>query len=382
MIIENLNFFSLIIPSFLIVIGLCVICFNAIKTLPKYITWHAVATVCIGLCILLHSILTHSIMAYSIALVLGIFLLASIFITHAVHHRLNIETHWGNIIFVALVGFCLLFYFSAIQDNQDIRHLILGVTISSIFGNRIYELWSLKPRLYVDRGLKYVVCFIVVIAVIRGMILFMIMDNNSLVSDSENIWATTQLLLILLDLIFFALFTGCALQDQIRKLRIERNIDPLTGLLNRRALNERINALNDSITIKNALLLCDLDYFKKINDTYGHPIGDEALKHVSAIMSKSIRPYDEISRIGGEEFVIVLKDVNHDMALNIGERIRKAIEAQPLIINEQTIPITVSIGMDFFDNRIQFDHTMEAADLLLYQAKKMGRNQIQWHLIP
>ena len=185
-----------------------------------------------------------------------------------------------------------------------------------------------------------------------------------------------------MDLIFFALFTGCALQDQIRKLRIERNIDPLTGLLNRRALNERINALNDSSTIKNALLLCDLDYFKKINDTYGHPIGDEALKHVSAIMSKSIRPYDEISRIGGEEFVIVLKDVNHDMALNIGERIRKAIEAQPLIINEQTIPITVSIGMDFFDNRIQFDHTMEAADLLLYQAKKMGRNQIQWQLIP
>lgn len=382
MIIENLNFFSLIIPAFLIVIGLCVVCFNLIKVLPKYITWHGVATVCIGLCILLHTILAHSVMAYNIALVLGIFLLASIFITHAVHHRLDIETHWGNIVFVALIGFCLLFYFSAIQDNQDIRHLILGITISSIFGNRIYELWSLKPRMYVDLGLKYVVCFIVFIAVFRGMILFMIMDNNKLVSDSENIWATTQLLLIILDLLFFGLFIGCALQDQMRKLRVERNIDPLTGLLNRRALNERINALTQSNSIQNALLLCDLDYFKKINDTYGHPIGDEALKHVSSIMRKSIRPYDEISRIGGEEFVIVLKDVNHEIALNIGERIRKAIESQPLIINGQTIPITVSIGMDFFNHRIKFDQTMESADLLLYQAKKMGRNQIQWQLIP
>ena len=382
MIIENLNFFSLIIPAFLIAIGLGVSCFAFLKPIPKYVTWHAIATVCIGLCILLHTVLNHAVLHSTLALVLGIFLLACCFIINAVHHRLNIQTQWKSLIGVTLIGVGSLFYFSVIHDDQDIRLILLGFTISIIFANRLITLIKYKPKQLIDHGLKITVCIIIVIASVRGVILYFLIGNGGFVSDFQNIWATTQLLLIILDLVFFALFTACAIQDLMSKLRIERNIDPLTGLLNRRALNERVHSKNEDPIRTKALLLCDLDFFKKINDTYGHAVGDEALKHVSAIMNKSIRPYDEISRIGGEEFLIILMDVNQEMALNIAERIRHAIESQPLKSNGQIIPITASIGMDFFEHKEDFDKTMQSADLLLYQAKKLGRNQVQWELKP
>lgn len=124
--------------------------------------------------------------------------------------------------------------------------------------------------------------------------------------------------------------------------------------------------------------MADLDYFKKINDQYGHHLGDLALQHVSRILQNSMRRQDKVSRIGGEEFVIILENLAQQEAYAIAERIRHSIAYTPILYQGQSIHLSISIGMSFFTQAQQVDAALLDADQLLYDAKKMGRNQVQY----
>lgn len=157
--------------------------------------------------------------------------------------------------------------------------------------------------------------------------------------------------------------------------------DPLTNLYNRRVLEERLSKdIQRASRYKVSLSICmlDIDYFKNINDTYGHSIGDMVLKKLSRMIEDALRTTDYTARYGGEEFLIVLADTSLSSTEEFAERLRKQVEEMTIELeNKEIIKITVSIGISTFtQERASLDTLISSADLAMYQAKESGRNCI------
>ncbi|WP_179124030.1 GGDEF domain-containing protein [Marinococcus halophilus] len=156
--------------------------------------------------------------------------------------------------------------------------------------------------------------------------------------------------------------------------------DNLTTLYNQRAFQELLGQAAEEYPASSrplSLLVLDIDYFKQINDTYGHLEGDMVLKQLSHVIVASIRPDDVAFRIGGEEFGVILYDCDETHALTIAERIRTDVARTPFILSGQPAPqfITVSIGVGSYPVPEKNVHALyELADQALYQAKRQGRN--------
>lgn len=154
--------------------------------------------------------------------------------------------------------------------------------------------------------------------------------------------------------------------------------DGLTGLLNRKAWEfELEQELQRCTRYENAssMLMFDIDHFKKINDNYGHPAGDEVIRQTAKLTQQCVRSVDITGRYGGEEFAIILPDTNADAALMLAERIRKCIADSTAFYEGTSINYTVSIGISEFSD--QFKNTtqwIDNTDKGLYQAKENGRN--------
>ncbi|MEC1260032.1 GGDEF domain-containing protein [Bacillus swezeyi] len=167
----------------------------------------------------------------------------------------------------------------------------------------------------------------------------------------------------------------------LKKYEEESSIDFLTGLNNVRNFDAIWNAQISNAKEKNeklSLLLIDVDYFKNINDTYGHSIGDAILKELGMILKKSTRTVDIVSRNGGEEFSVILPNCSNSRAAEIAERIRNEVEAHTFNISFSIkINITVSIGVVTFPEVIEnTDELINKADQCLYKAKQLGRNRV------
>ena len=155
-------------------------------------------------------------------------------------------------------------------------------------------------------------------------------------------------------------------------------VDPLTGLENRRSLVEFGEVqlkLAQRYNFFFSIMMIDLDYFKKINAIYGHPLGDEILKNIAKILKDSLRNVDHLGRFGGDEFVIILPNTNLKNAVVTAEKVREAIANFKHNIEEQIIQATVSIGIASY-NPLDDDvnQILERADQALYTAKSSGRN--------
>jgi two-component system, cell cycle response regulator len=179
---------------------------------------------------------------------------------------------------------------------------------------------------------------------------------------------------------------GIALQDVLehsasRQLYEFSMRDPLTGIHNRRYLDQRLNeefayALRHRSPV--SVLIVDLDYFKKVNDTWGHPTGDRVLRHAAEIIQRCVRKEDVAARFGGEEFAMLARILLPEGALALGERVRRRIERGSVVQDGQHIRFTASVGIaSAFPDR-GYDSVgalLAAADRALYRAKAGGRNR-------
>ena len=162
-------------------------------------------------------------------------------------------------------------------------------------------------------------------------------------------------------------------------LKDRAETDALTGLLNRNSAFLLLeDAIRDACENSNslAILMLDIDYFKNINDTYGHQVGDEVLKQVTTAFNKSLREHDIVGRYGGEEFIIGLLDVSPEVATKIAERIRSSIADMPIKVADQIINISASIGLACLNQNDNLDSLVKRADHALLNAKKLGRNHV------
>lgn len=178
-----------------------------------------------------------------------------------------------------------------------------------------------------------------------------------------------------------------ALQDAteaeaVRKLYDSAVKDPLTGIHNRGFFDERLGvefAYAKRHALPLSVMLLDLDYFKRVNDTWGHQAGDLVLQSVSATVASCIRTEDVFARYGGEELVIIARGLAPEHALAFAERIRATIESRPIAWAAEQLTVTASIGVGMLDAAHPFAHEEEllaAADRAVYQAKNQGRNRV------
>lgn len=158
--------------------------------------------------------------------------------------------------------------------------------------------------------------------------------------------------------------------------------DELTGLENRRALKARLEdqaAMSMRGNKDFVVIICDVDHFKRINDRYGHSVGDEALKHLAGIFRQVLRKYDTAARWGGEEFTFLLPETDMEEGKNVAERIRSEVAQTPFRVGEEEeTRLTISCGVGDWKSHRNIDKMIRVTDDRLYKAKESGRNRVVW----
>ncbi|WP_424195676.1 diguanylate cyclase [Ampullimonas aquatilis] len=170
------------------------------------------------------------------------------------------------------------------------------------------------------------------------------------------------------------------LEEELETVSGQIREDPLTGALNRRGFSQQFEIEKSRCFRKSAplcLVVIDIDHFKVLNDTYGHQTGDNALRHMSAVLKKAIRPTDHLIRYGGEEFVIMLPETDLEFAYRVMIRVQRELSQTPFAHQETTIRITFSAGIAKLDQDEGLEGIIERADRAMYQAKKAGRNRVE-----
>jgi len=175
------------------------------------------------------------------------------------------------------------------------------------------------------------------------------------------------------------------LREINQKLQILALTNGLTGILNRRAVLERFReeiyrAIREKWSL--GVIMIDIDHFKKINDTYGHVIGDKVLKEVVNRLRSKLRPYDIIGRYGGEEFLVIIPKITGKSLYEVGERLRKSVCEESFKVDSETLTVTISLGATWvklpkkIDVEMLIEDAIKVADKALYKAKDQGRNQV------
>ncbi|MEX2695656.1 GGDEF domain-containing protein [Rhizobium mongolense] len=167
----------------------------------------------------------------------------------------------------------------------------------------------------------------------------------------------------------------------VRALENEASVDPLTKLPNRRVFQRAADRCAEEASNRGrpfSIVMLDVDHFKKINDTWGHTVGDTVLSRVADLIRRTVRKTDVAARYGGEEIIILLPNTEEGDASTVAEKIRHAIESEDLIVGVTAIKVTVSIGVAVVDSSgTNIRATIEAADRALYRAKTAGRNRVE-----
>ncbi len=167
-----------------------------------------------------------------------------------------------------------------------------------------------------------------------------------------------------------------------RALHYQASHDALTGLINRREFENRLTAAVESVRqdaqVRHALLYLDLDQFKLVNDTCGHPAGDQLLKQITGVLQSRVRTGDTLARLGGDEFGILLQSCPLDQALRVAEALRQAIRDYRFIWQDGVLAVGVSVGIvEITSDTPTVASVMSAADVACYAAKDLGRNRVQ-----
>jgi diguanylate cyclase (GGDEF)-like protein len=303
-------------------------------------------------------------------------------LAHRSLHRPQRRLQDQVLVATGITGMALLAVSLAVIDQwttPSITPFVIGTTaISSIF--------LIRPQ----HAIVLFSCLLVIGCV--GMTMTQPVDAIVL-SNQGNMFAATIIAIFLAILLWHNHTTNLLLQRalhlnreslELKQAQLEAlaQNDPLTGLFNRRefsrlARRELIRAArHDSVTV---LVLVDLDRFKEINDTYGHPVGDDVLQNVAHVLLDGLRKSDVVSRFGGDEFMLLLPQTNEVAAIALVNRLRENLGQAQVLSNGKAIRVTASFGVAVVapGTMASLEQTYLAADGVLYLAKKRGRDRVE-----
>jgi len=257
--------------------------------------------------------------------------------------------------------------------------MLIAVSIGIINAARTSQNPHTKNARLLMQGFYFIV---LTNALSRGLYAEFFTDNTTSIFEPTAVqilsFISYYFALIGAGIAYLLMQSGLAYND----LAIIASNDMLTGVRNRRSfmeMAERDWALAQRMWRPLSVMMLDLDNFKKINDAFGHEVGDEALRRFGAVLNSAVRNVDLAGRYGGEEFCIVLTDTSPDVARHNAERIRREFAAMDIFVGDRRVPLSVSIGiagMAAGDTR-SMQQLLNAADSALYAAKNAGRNCIR-----
>jgi len=277
-----------------------------------------------------------------------------------------------NLLFIGIQS-----YFAIFQDIFLFKTITQSVFQIAIFALSIYYLRSHSHTSFVGSARFMVSIMAVLILSLIARIIILIQN------PPENLYAHTEinsaslLIIFIFTFLMTAGFIMMVCQRLYYDLHQAANTDVLTHLLNRRAMMQKLEKEINHFYRSDrpfAIILIDVDFFKRVNDVYGHDGGDTVLIHLAQILQTKMRHIDSASRWGGEEFLILLPDTTLYKAQEIAERLRSYIEANP---TQSNIQITISLGIAVIrQHGNSLESLITAADHALYEAKRTGRNRV------
>lgn len=276
-------------------------------------------------------------------------------------------------------------YFTYFEVNIEAQIIIISVIIGgfSLFAG-VKVLRNQERLIFTyTRALGWSFIIGAVVFLLRAYFTFYQQSSGTFLNE-HTIHALSLIVLQLISITSCFSLTLSANHQLTHKLEIQATIDPLTTIYNRRAFDEL--ALNIVARAQRqcsplSIVLIDVDYFKQVNDEYGHQIGDKLLKEFSARLKGCLRQYDILARYGGEEFVLLLPDTNADTAVLIAEKLRYSI-LHPEFVIDNNIPLNVTASFGVATNQgvhINWQQFIAFADQALYYAKDSGRNCVKLH---
>ena len=344
----------------------------------------AVANLCIGLGFSLSYFFGRTTPGHDWAVVIGVTLIA----TGACLQLTGIQafkeqpTHWRLVMLFIGVILCQSIWFNVVHPDFHIRAIVNSFFFFFIYAVCARELLvkteaSLRVS-YWFTGVSF--AFMAMVMLARGVIITQSPDQSIGLHVNT---AINTMPFIIGCLVQFCIAFGLLLMLNHRLIADVYQMasrDALTGTLNRRRIEEdalrlRARCMRTGETL--AIMMIDIDFFKTINDRYGHPAGDKVLCSLAEIAQNSIRPDDYFARYGGEEFCMLLTATTEKEAFELAERLRLAFSEFTLTLGKDRINVTVSIGVaDSNDIGLVFEDLVTAADQALYRAKQKGRNQV------
>lgn len=244
-------------------------------------------------------------------------------------------------------------YYYRVDESKFIKHVVTTTIIALNIILGIQALYQV-PIFEISNGLKITVIIITSITMAMKFMVISVFYYKKFAADESKI------------------------MNYSRNLELLATQDPLTKLQNRRGLMDYMKKTTENVEQDYMcdIAIGDIDFFKHVNDTYGHEAGDYVLKELSAILDFSMCGKGRVARWGGEEFLFFFENMNGDEAYVVLQDIRNKIKFADFDFKGQHIPITITVGLEEHNPSSTLENTIEAADKKLYQGKENGRNQV------
>lgn len=376
-------YFALIAPACVALFGFALLtCWYVQRRQPQavFLLWFfggfiALSTALAAQSLMTNSQLTQSALATACLYLMGFWLLAQ-------GMSLRLRGRGVSVIcglIIGLVGLAVVFYYTQFESDRRIRIQSLAITMALMQALALPAFLQAKPAQdWVEHLVRGTYVVNVVYALFRPFAVNWISMDEAHELTRSGYWALVQATALLFSMLFTVGLIACSVRDMVTNLRDERNRDPLTRLLNRRAFMEAAQPLlADRRQAPWALVAVDIDHFKRINDNWGHAAGDQVLVQLGPLLLKQVREKDLIARFGGEEFMLLLNRVQMSEAHAIVDRMREQMKTQEFDHLPERLRMTASFGIVPVGSIEELAGALSQADDLLYEAKRSGRDCVQ-----
>jgi len=293
-----------------------------------------------------------------------------------------------SVVFLGSALFFLInFLYLKITDDDSYAATIIIYTLMMLTGYLVYSggyknsghLWIyiLPPIALFIHGLKKGLIDLGIFLLVISIMLFY-MQGYYLDTQYAQTYKTGMISSFVLVTLVTALYTYSREKSTRKMKKVHSDLefflkrDPLTGLYNRRGYNESMNGITDKHGV---MLMCDIDYFKNINDTHGHEAGDYVIQEVANCIRNTLRKDDIAIRWGGEEFLIFLSDININNGYLVAEKLRESVERMTIYYKDVALQVTVSMGISPINDNAPLEEAIRHADNAMYVSKRSGRNK-------
>lgn len=343
----------------------------------RFLFWQACAYSLTALPLAAQTLFPLEVLTRYALLIGSIYLLGAWCLAKCWADRWRVSTHPHIALQVSIVTLAVVYHFSWVNPMPWARICSFSVGSGLVLMLPILQVRSRMSSLHwLDKLLFWLSIAFTTYTFTRPGLIWLLGYSDLRSLPKSPYWLLTLVSILNFALLFSLVMTAIAAKETVDKLRRERDFDALTQLLNRRSFQEYAQQrLADIRLYPMAVLACDIDHFKRINDSWGHKRGDEVLQLVSTTLKDSVRENDLVARFGGEEFVLLLTEISLKDAEAIALRIQRDLR-----LNNEVLPsgytLTLSFGISALDSTTPLDQALREADRLLYEAKNAGRDRV------